>query len=329
MATPHVSGAAGLIVSQFPGISNSELKARLLNSVDKIPQFEGKILTGGRLNVKSALETDHLAPAAPNDFSITRAKAGRVTVGFTATGDDGNFGQASSYILKMSNRPIVDGKPGEGQVSFDSLPSVASGLPNQAGTQESFEVKVPLSSSEQKVFFALKVADNVGNTSPLQTASGVVPAARVVFEDRVDGKSGNFTPEREWAQVDVAGRGKVWTDSPRGKYADNAESSLTSRTISLAGVSGATLVFDAKTDLENRYDNVHVEVAVPAEARNGALQWKNASTLTGTSDWATREIDLSAYDGKDVQVRFRLKSDSSVGQDGIYLDNILVAGGDA
>jgi subtilisin family serine protease len=324
MATPHVSGAAGLIVSQFPQISNPELKARLLNSVDRLNEFAGKTLSGGRLNVSNALEVDSIAPGAPSDLGVSTARAGRVMVSFTAPGDDGNSGKAASYILKMSDRPIIDGKAGTGQVSFDSLPSLPVGLPGPAGTRESFEFKAVRSSSEQKVYYALKVLDNVGNSSRLQTASGTVPAAKVAFEDKVDGNSGNFTPEQEWAQVDVPGRGKVWTDSPRGKYRDNADSSLTSRTISLNNLVGSTLVFDAKTNLEDRFDNVFVEVAVPAEANNGELQWKKAETLTGTADWASREVDLSAYDGKDVKVRFRLKADTSVGQDGIYLDNILI-----
>ena len=328
MATPHVAGAAGLVVSQFPAITNAELKARLLNSVDKVADFTGKMVTGGRLNVNNALEVDNVAPAGPDDFGVTKARPGQVTVGFTATGDDGDVGQASAYVLKMSNKPIVDGQAGHGQVSFDSLPSLPTGVPGAPGSQESFEVKTPLTSSEQKIYFALKVLDNVGNASALKTASGTVPPAKVVFEDKVDGTPGKFTGTVPWAQVDVAGRGKVWTDSPRGSYGDNADNALTSKTISLANVSGSTLVFDTKFDLETRYDNVHVEVAVPSEPRRGELEWKRLQTFNGTADWATREVDLSAYDGKDVQVRFHLRADSSVGQDGIYLDNIFVAGGD-
>jgi serine protease len=55
MATPHVAGAAGLIASEFPGISNDQLRARLLLTVDEKPQLEGKVVTDGRLNVARAL----------------------------------------------------------------------------------------------------------------------------------------------------------------------------------------------------------------------------------------------------------------------------------
>jgi subtilisin family serine protease len=50
MATPHVSGAAALILAQGY-LSAGDLKSRLLDSVDSKPALSGKTVTGGRLNV--------------------------------------------------------------------------------------------------------------------------------------------------------------------------------------------------------------------------------------------------------------------------------------
>jgi len=55
MATPHVTGAAALIKSQDPQLSDNEIKRRILNSVDKIASLQGKLVTGGRLNAAKAL----------------------------------------------------------------------------------------------------------------------------------------------------------------------------------------------------------------------------------------------------------------------------------
>jgi serine protease len=55
MATPHVAGAATLIASQYPEISNEELRERLLGGVDKVDSLQGKTVTGGRLNVYNSL----------------------------------------------------------------------------------------------------------------------------------------------------------------------------------------------------------------------------------------------------------------------------------
>lgn len=55
MATPHVTGAAGLIASFEPEISNEELKKRLMDGVEQVPSLKDKTITGGRLNVYNSL----------------------------------------------------------------------------------------------------------------------------------------------------------------------------------------------------------------------------------------------------------------------------------
>lgn len=65
MATPHVAGAAGLIWSKYPELTAGEVKERLLNSVDKIPGFEEKMVSGGRLNVYNAIKDPPPAPPQP------------------------------------------------------------------------------------------------------------------------------------------------------------------------------------------------------------------------------------------------------------------------
>lgn len=55
MAAPHVAGAAALIKAVYPNMTHLQIKERILNSVDLIPGFAGKLKTGGRLNVKKAL----------------------------------------------------------------------------------------------------------------------------------------------------------------------------------------------------------------------------------------------------------------------------------
>jgi subtilisin family serine protease len=54
MATPHVSGAAALIISKC-SLDTPHLKATILNNVDPLPSLAGLTVTGGRLNVNKAL----------------------------------------------------------------------------------------------------------------------------------------------------------------------------------------------------------------------------------------------------------------------------------
>jgi len=66
MATPHVSGAAALVLSICNPLDTPGLKAALLNSVDPIPALSGITITGGRLNVNKAV-----SPCTAPSFTLT------------------------------------------------------------------------------------------------------------------------------------------------------------------------------------------------------------------------------------------------------------------
>ncbi len=320
MACPHVSGVAGLIATAYPDATNDQIKSRLMNGAVKVPAFEGKSVTGGLLNAPNSLDNDSRPPAAPNDFRVSGSTANSVTLNWTATGDDGWCGQASGYEVRLADKPIVDGEAAENQVSFDEAASVPTGSPSTTGTIEGATISVPLSDTDKTYHVALKVTDNVGNRSEIRTAEVRVPAATVAFKDDFEGEEANFTPEGQWGRVEIEGRGKVWTDTPNGNYDNSQNTSLTSRAIDLGNLSGSTLVFDSKIDSEQNYDKANIEVSTDGQT------WNKLAELSGQQDWTKQQVDLSAYDGQSVQVRFRFQSDSSQAGDGFYLDNVMIAG---
>lgn len=55
MASPHVAGAAALLLAKEPKLTYKQLRTRLLNNVDIIPSLKTKVSSGGRLNVYKAL----------------------------------------------------------------------------------------------------------------------------------------------------------------------------------------------------------------------------------------------------------------------------------
>ena len=72
MATPHVSGAASLLLSRC-ALNTAALKASLTEQVDLVPALSGITLSGGRLNVNRSLR-DCMAPVgiAPGALSFAR-----------------------------------------------------------------------------------------------------------------------------------------------------------------------------------------------------------------------------------------------------------------
>lgn len=314
MATPHVSGVAALIATVYPEATNEQIKARLIGGATPLESMQGKSVSGGLLNAANSLENDAIAPGAPNDLGAEEVTTRSAVVRFTATGDDGWCGQASSYKLVWSDRPLAD------QEAFDQATVLAAGAASPTGTIERKELTLPPSASERKLYLGVQFADNVGNRSELRTSELVIPASRVAFSDDFDGTLENFTGEGAWDRVEVEGRGRVWSDSPEGNYEPNANRSLTSRALDLSSVQRPLLTFEAAYDLQSRKDNVAVELSEDGQS------WTSVSNLTGRSDWKSHSVDLSAFEGKTVQLRFRLTSDDKIERDGIKLDNLVILG---
>jgi len=68
MATPHVSGAAALVLSVCPNLQTSALKSTILGNVDADQALSVKTATGGRLNVNKAVRN---CSATTDTVSVT------------------------------------------------------------------------------------------------------------------------------------------------------------------------------------------------------------------------------------------------------------------
>jgi subtilisin family serine protease/subtilase family serine protease len=94
MAAPHVSGAAALVLSHCP-LSTEQLKDALVGSVDANASLATTTISGGRLNVNSALHTCVAPPPAPASLSAASGD-GMVTLTWPSA-----FG-STGYRVKRS-----------------------------------------------------------------------------------------------------------------------------------------------------------------------------------------------------------------------------------
>ncbi|MFP5385153.1 MAG: S8 family peptidase [Bacteriovoracia bacterium] len=56
MAAPNASGVAAMVMGYYPNLKNTTVKRVLMNTVTPVAEFKGKIVSGGRLNLRAALE---------------------------------------------------------------------------------------------------------------------------------------------------------------------------------------------------------------------------------------------------------------------------------
>jgi len=189
MATPHVSGVAALLMAQFPLMTNAEVKAKILDSVDSLPSLQGKTVTGGRLNAARALgaqpdPADATPPAAVTDLAVdpVGVTPTSLTLNWTATGDDASVGTAYLYDVRYGMEPITD-------ANWD-VASKASGepIPRPSGASESFTV-AGLSPGTM-YYLALRVADEAGGLSDLSNLASGTTASTGWETQVVDGQAG-------------------------------------------------------------------------------------------------------------------------------------------
>ena len=157
----------------------------------------------GPLSSPFSVKTDPLdtiAPAAVTDLTAPArdTKSNRVTLAWTATGDDGNTGLASGYDLRYSTDPISE-------ANFEAATPVAGlDAPKAPGTLEAATVQglQPLTT----YYFAVKVKDEVPNTSGLSNVLIVETTEQDIWPpETITDLNGQPIPAQHHAPVEGPG----------------------------------------------------------------------------------------------------------------------------
>lgn len=127
-------------------------------------------------------------------------------------------------------------------------------------------------------------------------------------------------------------------DGGHAIWANRVDESVTLMTaeFDLSAVSAATLTYDAWWSIEADYDYAYVEISA-----DGGNTWELLRTPNMTDSdpsgqnfgwaytdesggWKNEQIDLSAYSGKKVFVRFEYITDAAVNRPGFLIDNVAI-----
>ena len=165
----------------------------------------------------------------------------------------------------------------------------------------------------------------------------------VIFQDGGENGMIFWTDDDNWGTVQDAVEGMYSiTDSPSGEYIGDWGTSITQliNSLSFIGVAHPYVTFTSKWDIEANHDFVQFQ-----ESTDG-ISWHSLSgnyTTTGNGqgvqtsgepgydgyqdEWVNEFIDLPAYVHEpEVSVRFILRSDGSVEEDGFYFDDFTISG---
>jgi len=161
MATPHVSGAAALTLSQC-ALDTPSLKLAVVDSVDPVPSMATTTISGGRLNVRRALQSCSEPPGVPSNLTALGGDR-QIKLNWSAADN------ATGYLVKRST---VSGGPYATVASIKVRQFTDTGLTN--GT---------------KYYYVVSAVNLLGESAPSTEASATpkLPADVVVSALTVPG----------------------------------------------------------------------------------------------------------------------------------------------
>jgi hypothetical protein len=291
--------------------------------------LSGITVTGGRLNANNSLVEDAVSPSAVIDLAADNPVLNSIDLTWTATGDDAGSGTASFYDIRYSTSEITD-------ANWDTATYVSGETkPQPSGSSETLTVTGL--SEGTTYYFAMKVIDNVGNTSELSNvvSETTMTLITIVFQDDMESGINGWNNESLWHKDTFRSNSSntSWaynTGNPNYNYdiGDN-KGNLTMPVINLSDYNSAFLIFQywyqTETSGTSR-DNRYVQIGVDGI-------FTDIAQLSGDpmQEWNEYFLDISSYAGKsNVQVRFFFDTIDGVNNtyEGWYIDNIGVLGGE-
>jgi Tfp pilus assembly protein PilV len=162
--SPQVAGSSESFT--VTGLSASTTYYFAIKTSDEVPNISAIS------NVPSGTTTtpDTTAPAAVSNLATSSPTSSSITLTWTAPGDDGSSGTATSYDIRYATSSISEGTWGSAtQASGEPSPQVA-------GSSESFTVTGLTAGTTY--YFAIKTSDEVPNISAISNSpSGITTCA--------------------------------------------------------------------------------------------------------------------------------------------------------
>jgi hypothetical protein len=274
-----------------------------------------------------AVQPDDTAPDPVTNLAVTNVEPTKISLSWTASGDDGSMGTAASYQLRWSTQPITP-------ANFAAANLVPTAAPHAAGTPETGSAIVP---PETTIFLALIVVDEQFNQSTLSNVvSATTPAGTPVFTESFETNAPGWTATGLWhittKRASDATHSFWYGQEATGNYDTGATNSgdLTSPDIDLSNVGAPVLILDQFIDTEpDPFDVTQVIITDANDPTHTATVNKTINNSGGA--FVSRVIPLTGFDGKHITLRFHFDTLDPIlnAFEGWYLDHLRIIGSDS
>ena len=309
MATPHVAGAAALMLSAHPGWTYTQTIDALLDTADPVAALATRTITGGRLNVNDAVRLDLGQPPPPP----TDATGPRVV---SAVAND----SASASSVRLTFSEAIN------SASFDAAD--IGGFSGPTGSITVLGVS-PVAGSAGTQFDVLFPSQTTPGNYSYSVGPQILDAAGNAMDQNGDGTAGQASDIYQGA----------FTLTAAQTFTNNTRTTIRDRTnnYSFLTVSENVRIADlnVRLDITHTYDSdLYIELRHPdgttallINRRGGSGNNFAGTTLddeaalsiaSGAAPFAGTyrpEVALSRFDGKSTQGTWRLRVYDAAYQD--------------
>ena len=286
MATPHVAGAAALLLSADPSLTATQLKTFLMDNTDPLAALSGKCVTGGRLNVFKALQSlKYLKVLSPGGGEVWK-KRDTKDITWSSHGLSGNV-----KIQLMKNEAldseIVANTENDGTYSWTvpfSLANAADYRIRITALDDSLTADSNADFAISDVVYVLTMAVSpagTGSTSPTG-AKDVLPGTSYNITT-TPGLGYNFT---EWTATANASVSEPLSASTTVTFVGNATvtANFTVKTYTLTYTAGSNGSITGTTSQNVNYGGSGTEVTAVPDENYCFVSWSDGVTSASRTD---------------------------------------------
>ncbi|MEP7146245.1 MAG: M14 family zinc carboxypeptidase, partial [bacterium] len=209
------------------------------------------------------------------------------------------------------------------QTTSFSYPNIGSFVSDSLTFNFTVSSATPVNSA---IKASLKVKLDNSNVVYVQDISIPVGGGNILLLDSAENGITNWTVSAGWATTTTQSYSptRSFTDSPTGNYSNSANRTMTLNTaLNVSANPIVLLSFWYKHNIDT-LDNAYVDVS-----NDNGVSWESVRFYNKiVNDWTKEVIDISsiANSTTSLKIRFSMVSNGTVVADGIYIDDIKLAG---